>query len=175
MRWSEKVLEAHLKAHRNRANQSKQRLKTQNDAKVQLAKKNVIQAKSEPNSEYSENQVLYCEIAATPPSVNHYWERTPNGMRLTDRAKEFHAVVRAVVPALRLSSRLKIQIIFHFPTKQKRDLDNHLKGTLDSFEKCGFCEDDEQFDLILIGRGSVIKGGLIRVKIWEIEGENLWT
>ena len=168
LRWSEEQLEAYLKVHRSRANLAKERLKTQNDVKVRQVNKSVIQAKSEANSEYNENQVLFCEIAATPPSVNHYWERTPTGMKLSDRAREFHAVIRAVVPSLRLSSRLKLEIIFHFPTKQKRDLDNHLKGTLDSLQKCGFCEDDEQFDLIIIGRGSVIKGGLIRLKVWEL-------
>ena len=168
MRWSEKVLEAHLKAHRNRANLSKLRLKNENDAKVHEAKKNVIQAKSEPNTEYGENQVLFCEIATTPPSVNHYWERTGKGMKLTDRAREFHAVMIALIPALRLSSRLKLEVIFHFPTHQKRDIDNHLKATIDSLVKCGFCEDDEQFDELIVRRGSVIKGGLIRLKVWEL-------
>lgn len=168
MRWSEQVLQAHLKAHQKRSNLSKSRLKTQNDAKVQQANKNVIQAKSEVNSAYDENQVLSCEIAVTPPSVNHYWERSGKGMKLTDRARQFHAVMIALIPALRLTSRLKLEVIFHFPTKQKRDIDNHLKATIDSLVKCGFCEDDEQFDELVVKRGAVVKGGLIRLKVWEL-------
>ncbi len=168
MRWSEQQLEAHLNAHRKRANQANLRLKIENDAKVQQAKKDVIQAKLEPNTEYGENQVLYCEVATTPPSVNHYWERHGKGMKLTDRARQFHAVMMALVPALRLSSRLKLEVVFHFPTQQKRDIDNHLKATIDSLVKCGFCDDDEQFDELIVRRGSVIKGGLIRLKVWEI-------
>lgn len=168
MRWSEQVLKAHLKAHRDRAVLSKLRLKTENDAKVQQANKNVIQAKSEQNTEYSENQVLFCEVAVTPPSVNHYWERTGKGMKLSDRARQFHAVMMALVPALGLSSRLKLEVIFHFPTQQKRDIDNHLKATIDSLVKCGFCNDDEQFDELIVKRGAVVKGGLIRLKVWEL-------
>ena len=168
MRWSEQQLEAHLKAHRNKAERSKLRLKTENDAKIQQARKNIVQAKSEPNTEYDENQVLFCEVAATPPSVNHYWERNGKGMKLTDRARQFHAVMMALVPALRLSSRLKLEVVFHFPTKQKRDIDNHLKATIDSLVKCGFCDDDEQFDELIVKRGAVVKGGLIRLKVWEL-------
>ena len=168
MRWSEQVLKAHLKAHRDRAVLSKLRLKTENHAKVQQANKNVIQAKSEQNTEYSENQVLFCEVAVTPPSVNHYWERTGKGMKLSDRARQFHAVMMALVPALGLSSRLKLEVIFHFPTQQKRDIDNHLKATIDSLVKCGFCNDDEQFDELIVKRGAVVKGGLIRLKVWEL-------
>lgn len=168
MRWSEQVLKAHLKSHRDRAVLSKLRLKAENDAKVRQANKNVIQAKSEQNTEYSENQVLFCEVAVTPPSVNHYWERTGKGMKLSDRARQFHAVMMALVPALGLSSRLKLEVIFHFPTKQKRDIDNHLKATIDSLVKCGFCNDDEQFDELIVKRGAVVKGGLIRLKVWEL-------
>ena len=168
LRWSEQQLEAHLKAHRNKAESSRVRLKEENQAKVHKATKSVVNINSERNKTNENNQVLFCEIATTPPSVNHYWERTPKGMRLTDKARSFHAVVRVLIPALRLTTRLKMEVIFHFPTHQKRDIDNHLKATIDSLVKCGFCEDDEQFDELLVKRGNVIKGGLIKLKVWEI-------
>lgn len=168
LRWSEQKLAAHLKAHRDRAKQAKLRLKSENDAKVHKAKKNAVDVNSAHFTQSIENQVLSCEIAATPPSVNHYWERTGRGMKLSDKARSFHAVVIALVPALRLTSRLKMEVIFHFPTHQKRDIDNHLKATIDSLVKCGFCEDDEQFDELLVKRGNVIKGGLIKIKVWEM-------
>ncbi len=168
LRWSEEQLNAHLKAHRDRANLSKLRLKEQNQAKVQQANKSAVNVNSERFTPCIENQVLSCEIAATPPSVNHYWEKTGKGFRLSDKARQFHAVVIALIPALRLTSRLKMEVTFHFPTHQKRDIDNHLKATIDSLVKCGFCEDDEQFDELHVKRGNVIKGGLIKLKVWEI-------
>ena len=168
LRWSEQQLEAHLKAHRNKAESSRVRLKEENQAKVHRATKSVVNINPERNKTNENNQVLFCEIATTPPSVNHYWERTAKGMRLTDKARSFHAVVRVLIPALRLTTRLKMEVIFHFPTHQKRDIDNHLKATIDSLVKCGFCEDDEQFDELLVKRGNVIKGGLIKLKVWEM-------
>lgn len=168
MRWSEEYLQAHLQAHRNRSEQAQTRLKEENRAKVQKVKKNAVDAQSVRNTEYEEELILSCEIATTPPSVNHYWERTGKGMKLSDKAKDFHAIVRVLIPALRVTSRLKLEVIFHFPTNQKRDIDNHLKATIDSLVKCGFCEDDEQFDELIVRRGSVVKGGMIRLKVWEI-------
>lgn len=120
------------------------------------------------NTEYEEELILSCEIATTPPSVNHYWERCGKGMRLSDKARDFHAVVIALIPALRLTTRLKLEVIFHFPTHQKRDIDNHLKATIDSLVKCGFCEDDEQFDELIVKRGAVVPGGMISLKVWEL-------
>jgi len=168
LRWSEEQLQAHLNAHRNKASLSRERLKEENQAKVHKAKKSAVSVKSEQNAASADNQVLFCEIATTPPSVNHYWEKSGKGFRLSDKARQFHAVVIALIPALRLTSRLKMEVVFHFPTHQKRDIDNHLKATIDSLVKCGFCEDDEQFDELLVKRGSVVPGGLIKIKVWEI-------
>ena len=167
-RWSEEYLQTHLKTHRSRANTSQERTKQQNQAKVLKAKKNVVDAQSVRNTEYEEELILSCEIATTPPSVNHYWERCGKGMRLSDKARDFHAVVIALIPALRLTTRLKLEVIFHFPTHQKRDIDNHLKATIDSLVKCGFCEDDEQFDELIVKRGAVVPGGMISLKVWEL-------
>lgn len=168
LRWSEEHLQTHLKIHRSRAKTSQESTKQQNQAKVQKAKKNAVDAKSVRNTDYEEELVLSCEIATTPPSVNHYWERYGKGMRLSDKARDFHAVVIALIPALRLTTRLKLEVIFHFPTHQKRDIDNHLKATIDSLVKCGFCEDDEQFDELIVKRGAVVPGGMISLKVWEL-------
>ena len=168
LRWSEEYLQTYLKIHRSRAKTSQERTKQQNQAKVLKAKKNVVDAQSVRNTEYEEELILSCEIATTPPSVNHYWERCGKGMRLSDKARDFHAVVIALIPALRLTTRLKLEVIFHFPTHQKRDIDNHLKATIDSLVKCGFCEDDEQFDELIVKRGAVVPGGMISLKVWEL-------
>lgn len=168
LRWSEEYLQTHLKIHHSRAKTSQERTKQQNQAKVQKAKKSAVDAKSVRNKDYEEELVLSCEIATTPPSVNHYWERYGKGMRLSDKARDFHAVVIALIPALRLTTRLKLEVIFHFPTHQKRDIDNHLKATIDSLVKCGFCEDDEQFDELIVKRGAVVPGGMISLKVWEL-------
>ncbi|WP_415829247.1 RusA family crossover junction endodeoxyribonuclease, partial [Escherichia coli] len=49
------------------------------------------------------------------------------------------------------------------------DLDNILKGLLDSLIHAGFAEDDEQFDDIRVIRGVKVPGGRLGIKITELE------
>ena len=168
MRWSEDQLQAHLKAHRNRANLSRERLKTENDAKVHQANKTILNAKIQRNKICEEKEILNCEIASTPPSVNHYWVGTGRTCKVSDRGRDFHDLVAMCVPQLFTTSRLKLDVTFHFPNNQRRDIDNFLKATIDSLVKCGLCVDDEQFDELIVRRGNVVKGGLIKLKVLEI-------
>lgn len=168
MRWSEDQLQAHLKAHRNRANLSRERLKTENDARVQQAKNNCLERKLERNEAPNENFILSCEVATYPPSVNHYWVKSGKRFVLSDKAKAFHMIIKALIPPLQTEARLKLEVTFHFPNYQTRDIDNYLKATIDSLVKCGLCVDDEQFDELVVKRGEVVKGGLIKLKVMEL-------
>lgn len=168
LRWNESQLEAHLKAHRDRAKLARERFKQENQSKVRQAKKHALEVNTGLNIDVFFKQILKCEIASTPPSVNHYWERTVRGMKLSDKAKDFHALVRIHVPALLSRERLKLEVIFHFPDRYRRDIDNYLKATIDSLVKCGLCKDDEQFDELSVKRGNVVKGGLIKLRVWEV-------
>jgi len=165
---SERELELHLKRHEKRKNQAVLRFKTENDAKVREAKQNASEANTERNTTGEEKEILNCEIASTPPTVNHYWQRAGRGYKLSDRARDFHELVAMSVPQLFTTSRLKLDVTFHFPNNQRRDIDNFLKATIDSLVKCGLCVDDEQFDELIVRRGNVVKGGLIKLKVLEI-------
>ncbi|RKG35172.1 RusA family crossover junction endodeoxyribonuclease [Acinetobacter guerrae] len=168
MRWSESILESHLKAHRNKANLAQERFKLQNDAKVQDAQQNATQAIKAQNTTHQEKTILDCEIATIPPSVNHYWVASGKRRYLSDKARDFHDVVSMLVPRINTAARLKLDVTFHFPNRLRRDIDNYLKATIDSLVKCGLCVDDEQFDELIVRRGDVVKGGLIQLKVWEI-------
>lgn len=112
--------------------------------------------------------LINCEIATVPPSVNHYWVASGKKRYLSAKAKTFHQIISLVIPKRRSTARLKAEITFHFPDRRCRDIDNYLKATLDSLIKCGLAVDDEQFDELIVKRGSVIKGGLIKLKVSEI-------
>ena len=112
--------------------------------------------------------LLNCEIAMIPPSVNHYWVAAGKRRYLSQRAKNFQKIVSLFVKPLKSTARLKAEITFHFPDRCTRDIDNHLKAVLDSLVKCGLCEDDEQFDELLVKRGNVVKGGLVKIKVVEV-------
>lgn len=168
MRWSEQQLEEHLKAHGNRKIEAVAQFKKKNDAKVRQVKQKTNTAQSERNSNSELKEILNCEIATTPPSVNHYWEKSKYGFKLSDRAKEFHSIVQMLVPSMGTDSRLKLDVTFHFPDKTRRDIDNFLKATIDSLVKCRFCVDDEQFDTLIVNRGHVVPGGLIKIRVFEM-------
>ncbi|WP_048764704.1 RusA family crossover junction endodeoxyribonuclease [Acinetobacter sp. 243_ASPC] len=169
MRWSEEVLEAHLKSHRNRAELSRVRLKSENDAKVRQQVKTRLKLKPKPNSTGEEKLILDTEIWMTPPSVNKYWSVTRGKKwHLSQKAQDFHNYVRSVVPSLNTDMRLKMDVTFYFPDRKTRDIDNYLKATIDSLVKCQFCLDDEQFDVLIARRGEYVKGGLVKIVVWEI-------
>lgn len=165
LRWSEQQLEAHLNKHENKRKTSLVARKLKNG--ISLAEKLKQASISEINSK-GENVILSCEIGLIPPSVNHYWVASRKRRYLSEKARKFHEVVRQIVPSHQSTSRLKLDVTFHFPNKRCRDIDNYLKATIDSLVKCGLCKDDEQFDELLVKRGNVIKGGLIRLVVSEI-------
>lgn len=169
MRWSEEKLQAHLNAHKNRANLALARSKEENDAKVRQQVKTRLKLKREQITTGEENEILDAEIWMIPPSVNNYWQVTKGKKwALTQRAQDFHNYVRTIVPSLMTDMRLKMDVTFYFPDLKTRDIDNYLKATIDSLVKCQFCLDDEQFDVLHVKRGEMVKGGLIKIKVWEI-------
>ena len=89
--------------------------------------------------------------------------------KVSDRGRDFHDLVAMTIPQLNTTSRLKLDVTFHFPNKQRRDIDNFLKATIDSLVKCGLCVDDEQFDELSVKRGEIIKGGLIKITVLELQ------
>ncbi|AIL79056.1 MULTISPECIES: RusA family crossover junction endodeoxyribonuclease [Acinetobacter] len=168
MRISEKEFESIQNKRNNAQKGTLQRDKGKSDAYVPLKAK--IADTSEIRAFYEDGLkvILDCEIKTAPPSVNHYWVASGKRRFLSNKARDFHDLVRQVVPAHKSTARLKLEVTFHFPTRQCRDIDNYLKATIDSLVKCGLCVDDEQFDELLVKRGNVIKGGLIKLKVSEV-------
>ena len=168
MRMSEDELSNHLKRHQMRKNEGQAQLKKKIEAKVRKANKTLNTSNGEEIQIGEIRTILDCEIATVPPSVNHYWVAAGKRRYLSDRAIAFHEVIKILVPALGSTSRLKLDVTFHFPDRLRRDIDNYLKATIDSLVKCGFCADDEQFDTLIVNRGPVVDGGLIKIKVFEL-------
>lgn len=169
MRMSERELELHLKRHEKRKNQALQQSKQKNDAKVHEANQKALETITEPNTKGEGKVILNCEIPSVPPSVNNYWVGTGRTCKVSYRGRDFHDLVAMTIPQLNTTSRLKLDVTFHFPNKQRRDIDNFLKATIDSLVKCGLCVDDEQFDELSVKRGEIIKGGLIKITVLELQ------
>lgn len=115
----------------------------------------------------------YQFVLPYPPSLNTYWRRRGNTYFVSKVGERYRRDVALIVRQqrlkLNLSGRLAIKIIAEPPDKRRRDLDNILKGLLDSLIHAGFAEDDEQFDDIRVIRGVKVPGGRLGIKITELE------
>ncbi|EHT7065720.1 RusA family crossover junction endodeoxyribonuclease, partial [Escherichia coli] len=91
----------------------------------------------------------YQFVLPYPPSVNTYWRRRGSQYYISDKDQKYRKDVQQIIRQLKLDiftkSRLRIKVIADAPDSRRRDLDNILKGLLDSLIHAGFAEDDEQF------------------------------
>lgn len=105
-----------------------------------------------------------------PPTVNHYYRKFRGRIVVSAKGLAYrNAVADQVLAqrgAKRFSGRLNVSIVAHMPDKRRRDLDNLLKGTLDSLTHAGVWLDDEQIDRLSIERGPV--GGMLQVSVMEV-------
>ena len=107
--------------------------------------------------------ILDCDVPLVAPSVNTYWGFSGSRRYLTPVARRFTKDLANWIKPLMSDKRLRLDVVFHYPDKRVRDLDNNTKPLIDSLVKNGLCVDDGQFDEIHLYRGEVTKGGLIKI------------
>ena len=108
-----------------------------------------------------------------PPTVNHSTRPNGRGGRyLTDEHKVFRLLVlNAATKAgarKKLKGRISVSIIAIPPDARQRDLDNIVKGLLDSLQAAAVFENDNQVDHIEISRVRGPQKGTVFVTVREI-------
>lgn len=114
-----------------------------------------------------------------PPSVNRYWRHVVIGGKgrtlISADGRVYKLAVSEAVNAARSAigtkDRLSVAIDVYPPENRRRDLDNLLKGLLDSLTSAGVWEDDSQIDELSISRCPVEAGGRCVVHISTLEDE----
>ena len=110
-----------------------------------------------------------------PPSVNAYWMAGGHRRYISKRGMAFKQAVAEYVienniPKL-YDAPLEVFIILQPRSKKLLDLDNALKGILDSCQDAGIYEDDVQVQKLTIVRGLPVKYGGCIVMIAEIKND----
>lgn len=115
-----------------------------------------------------------------PPSVNGYWRHPSKGQLagrhlISEKGRQYRRAVADFVTLHRIgrvTGRLSVSIEVFPPDRRKRDLDNLPKGVLDSLAHAGVIADDGDIDSLLIERKGIHKGGMVRVFVATLPGEN---
>ena len=111
-----------------------------------------------------------------PPSLNDFYGHTaPTAHRVIKYVKESGKIYKQKIAEyvklnnfdIHANVPLKVEIIINFPTNRRNDLDNRMKGLLDSITEAGVWEDDALIDDLHIIRGITGKPGGVIVKIQE--------
>lgn len=113
-----------------------------------------------------------------PPTVNTYWRSVMSGplagrVLISERGREYRKTVATLVatesvPRRALTGKLAVDIHAMPPDRRTRDLDNLLKGLLDSLVSAGVLADDSDIDDLRIRRLGAYPPGEVRVRISEI-------
>lgn len=106
-----------------------------------------------------------------PPSVNHYYLHTANGVILGAKGKSYRRDVSLLLSRYKghcgSERRLSLTINVFPPDKRKRDLDNVCKASMDALQHALIYGDDNQIDMLTVIRRNVVKHGCLQIWIGE--------
>lgn len=91
---------------------------------------------------------------------------------LTEDADDYHKLIKDKLLELRAWHHSGARIGYRMvvcPFDQRRfDISNRIKVLEDAFKVGGLYLDDEQVDEVWVRRGPIVKGGVIRISLWEV-------
>jgi len=154
-------------------------------AMVQAQKKEIVapRALAEPPRGIPEGKELKTAefTFPFPPSVNNYWQmmampaKPPAKARVMvfigKAGKQFRADVCRACEGQRLgiTGRISVTIVLHGRDRRSFDCDNFSKGLLDAMTHAKVWTDDALIDEIIIRRGHIVPGGMVKVSVRETE------
>ncbi|WP_426111010.1 RusA family crossover junction endodeoxyribonuclease [Massilia sp. PWRC2] len=107
-----------------------------------------------------------------PPTINTAYGHTKGRMYIKHAGRAYRLAVAEIVAAAghpKLTGRLALFVAVHPATRAKQDLDNRSKALQDALTHAGVWLDDEQIDSLHLVRREVVKGGMVKIVITELE------
>lgn len=117
--------------------------------------------------------MIMLHLPMLPPSANELWDRTPKGMRLSEKYRSWLHKAGLLANAQRRGQHvngpysLSIQAVR--PDARRRDIDNLIKATSDLLVKIGAVTDDSLCDLVSARWVTSGEGIAIRVEKAGVE------
>lgn len=107
-----------------------------------------------------------------PPSVNAYWRAFQGRVIVSKQGRDYQKLCRSDIMAQgfagrRMDDRLAVEISLYPPSRQKRDVDNHVKAVLDQLVRNSVIVDDELIDHLVIDRCEIRRRGQVVVTVGQ--------
>lgn len=115
---------------------------------------------------------LYGTKIVTSKTRDDSGNRKIYGVRyLTQDGDEYHKLVRDTLLELRAWHHSTARIGYRLlvcPAREGNDISNRIKVLEDALKTGGLYIDDVQIDEVWVRRGPIVKGGIVRISLWEV-------
>ena len=114
------------------------------------------------------------EFSGLPPTVNHLYRTSRNGIRYkTAQGKEWQSVTASIMAAAKINRKpyggdVALEIVFRTADRRKWDIDNRVKALQDCLAMAGVIEDDRQIQRLHVERQAGPKTATV-VTVLELE------
>ena len=131
-------------------------------------------------------KILVRTTLPLPPTTNNLYgskvvsskDRDDQGHRklysvrfLTKSGSEYHDLVRDKLIELRAFHQTHARVGYRLlvcPAREGNDISNRIKVLEDALKVGGLYIDDKQIDEVWVRRGPIVKGGCVRISLWEV-------